>query len=387
MQTRSSFLRLAAFVASALMVAGCSRDAVSPTGPARTIPRLSAATLAPVAPGTGITLDAQVGTLNEHDTTVLAKGFNGAPPHLGDAMVATIFWSGTNTLTSVSDFMTDVPRTPVGNTFRLVEFVSSGGISMATYVATNIQGFPDPNPDPAVVYAVQARFTQPVVDGGMLLTAYKGVDAVSTQPVEASRSGFGTAATNVFVGPGAVAVGTGALAYGVTMSNGLVGRDPPAGYIRTPDGVMGDNVMIAEGDYMVSGALGTTNPQWMWAFSAPSTWLASVVSLNPAPHLVFTAQPKTTLPLTTMPAVQVTVTDALGNAVPSFTGTVTIAIGHNGGTVAPGTLSGTKTVTVVNGVATFADLSIDQLGNGYTLTVTAGGVVGAESAAFNIGVM
>jgi len=73
--------------------------------------------------------------------------------------------------------------------------------------------------------------------------------------------------------------------------------------------------------------------------------------------------------------------------VPSYTGTVTIAIGHNGGTLTPGTLTGTLTVTVVNGVATFSDLSIDQLGNGYTLTVTAGGVVGAESAAFNIGVM
>lgn len=385
MQTRNSFIRLAAFVTAALVVAGCSRDAVSPTGPARTGPRLSAAALGPVAPGTGITLDAQVGTLNEHDTTVLAKGFNGAPPHLGDAMVATIFWSGTNTLVSVSDFMTNVARTPVGNTFRLVEFVSSGGISMATYVATNVQGFPDPNPDPAVVYAVQATFAQPVTDGGLLLTAYKGVDAVSSQPVEASRSGSGTGSTNMFVGPGAVAIGTGALAYGVTMSNGLVGRDPPAGYTRTPDGVMADAVMVAEADYMVSSTTGSTDPQWMWAFGAPSTWLTSAVTLNPAPHLVFTAQPKTTLPLTAMPAVQVTVTDALGNAVSSYTGTVTIAIGHNGGVVAPGTLSGTKTVTVVNGVATFADLSIDQLGNGYTLTVTAGGVVGVESAAFNIG--
>jgi hypothetical protein len=386
MHTRNLFTRLAAFVGAAVLVAGCSRDASAPTGPARSVPHLSAATLAPVAPGTGITFDRQVGTLNEHDTTVLAKGFNGGDPQLGDAVVATIFWSGTNTLLSVSDFKTDVPRTPVGNTFRLVEFVSSGGISMATYVATNIQGF-IPNQDPAVVYAVQATFTQPVADGGLLLTAYKGVDAVSTQPVEASRSGSGTGSTDMFVGPGAVAIGTGALAYGVTMSNGLVGRDPPAGYTRTADGVMADAVVVAEGDYMVSSSTGSTNPQWMWAFGAPSTWLASAVTLNPAPHLVFTAQPKTTLPLTTMPAVQVTVTDALGNAVPSYNGTVTIAIGHNGGLLAPGTLSGTKTVTVVNGVATFADLSIDQVGNGYTLTVTAGGVVGAESAAFNVSVM
>jgi hypothetical protein len=386
MHTPSLFTRLAAFVGAAVLVAGCSGDASAPTGPARSVPHLSAATLAPVAPGTGITFDRQVGTLNERDTTVLAKGFNGGDPQLGDAVVATIFWSGTNTLLSVSDFKTNVARTPVGNTFRLVEFISSGGISMATYVATNIQGF-IPNQDPAVVYAVQATFAQPVADGGLLLSAYKGVDAVSTQPVEASRSGSGTGSTDMFVGPGAVAIGTGALAYGVTMSNGLVGRDPPAGYTRTADGVMADGVMVAEGDYMVSSSTGSTNPQWMWAFSAPSTWLASAVTLNPAPHLVFTAQPNTTLPLTTMAPVQVTVTDALGNAVPSYTGTVTIAIGHNGGTLAPGTLSGTTTVTVVNGVATFADLSIDQLGNGYTLTVTAGGVVGAESAAFNIGVM
>jgi len=34
----------------------------------------------------------------------------------------------------------------------------------------------------------------------------------------------------------------------------------------------------------------------------------------------------------------------------------------------PGTVPGTRTVTAVNGVATFSDLSIDQLGNGYTLS-------------------
>jgi hypothetical protein len=89
--------------------------------------------------------------------------------------------------------------------------------------------------------------------------------------------------------------------------------------------------------------------------------------------------------MTIQPAVQVTATDAFGNAVASFSGPVTIAIGHNSGLLLPGTLSGTKTVTAVHGVATFADLSIDQAGNGYTLTVTASNVTGAESAAFNIG--
>ena len=79
--------------------------------------------------------------------------------------------------------------------------------------------------------------------------------------------------------------------------------------------------------------------------------------------------------------------DAFGNRNTSYTGQVTIAIGHNGGLLAPGTLSGTKTVTVVNGVATFSDLSIDQLGNGYTLVVSGPTVTGSESAPFNIGAM
>jgi len=83
--------------------------------------------------------------------------------------------------------------------------------------------------------------------------------------------------------------------------------------------------------------------------------------------------------------VQVTVLDALGNRAATFSGPVTIAIGHNGGLIMPGTLSGTKTVTAANGVATFSDLSIDQPGNGYTLVVSAAGLTGAESAPFNIG--
>ena len=79
--------------------------------------------------------------------------------------------------------------------------------------------------------------------------------------------------------------------------------------------------------------------------------------------------------------------DDLGNTVTSFTGSVTIAIGHNGGLLIPGTLSGTKTLNFVNGVATFADLSIDQAGNGYTLVVSGSGLRTAESTPFNIGAL
>jgi hypothetical protein len=168
------------------------------------------------------------------------------------------------------------------------------------------------------------------------------------------------------------------------MADTVVGTDPPPTFTYITD--VGDAAIKADAQYAVFPSGGSADPRWNWYFTAPQSWLATALALNPPPHAVFAVQPKTTLPLMAItPAVQVTVTDASGNAVTGFNGTVTIAIGHNGGLLIPGTLSGTKTVTAVNGVATFANLSIDQLGNGYTLVVTAGGVTGAESAPFNIG--
>ena len=71
MYTRFSFGRLAAFLAAVLFTAGC-QDPVAPAGHTRS---LTAATVAPLAPGTGITLDQQNGTLYESGT-MLAKGFD-----------------------------------------------------------------------------------------------------------------------------------------------------------------------------------------------------------------------------------------------------------------------------------------------------------------------
>src|SRR5439155_717668 len=67
--------------------------------------------------------------------------------------------------------------------------------------------------------------------------------------------------------------------------------------------------------------------------------------------------------------------------VPSFTGTVTVALGNNPGN---GTLAGTAMVAATNGVASFAALSIDKAGTGYTLTAAATGVTTGSSAAFSI---
>src|SRR5439155_1001209 len=61
---------------------------------------------------------------------------------------------------------------------------------------------------------------------------------------------------------------------------------------------------------------------------------------------------------------------------------VIVALGTN---PSEGTLSGTTTVTASGGLATFATLSVDRPGAGYTLAATASGLVAATSAAFHVG--
>jgi hypothetical protein len=111
----------------------------------------------------------------------------------------------------------------------------------------------------------------------------------------------------------------------------------------------------------------------------------ATVAVSPAAanKLAFGQQPGNTVIATSIsPAVTVQVQDTYGNVITSdSTDQVTVAIGTNPG---GGTLSGTTTVTVTNGVATFSNLSINQLGNGYTLTATSGILTSATSAAFNI---
>jgi hypothetical protein len=113
-------------------------------------------------------------------------------------------------------------------------------------------------------------------------------------------------------------------------------------------------------------------------------WGRYVIAQTPqGPNrLVFTVQPGTTTAGSAIsPLVQVTAQDSAGNTITTFTGNVTVAIGTNPG---GGILSGMTTVTAVDGVATFPDLSINKTGNGYTLVATASGLAHATSAAFNI---
>jgi hypothetical protein len=99
--------------------------------------------------------------------------------------------------------------------------------------------------------------------------------------------------------------------------------------------------------------------------------------------LVFTQQPTTAATnVTITPSVTVEIRDAGGNLVNTATNNITLVFGTN---PSAGTLAGTTTVAAVAGVATFNNLSINNVGTGYTLTASATGITtSTTSASFNI---
>lgn len=101
-----------------------------------------------------------------------------------------------------------------------------------------------------------------------------------------------------------------------------------------------------------------------------------------AAALGFWAQPSTTVAGETItPAVAVAVLDRSGNLVTHASTAITLALGANPG---GGVLNGTLTVAAVQGVATFADLSLPTSAEGYTLQATAGTLTPAQSEPFAI---
>lgn len=79
--------------------------------------------------------------------------------------------------------------------------------------------------------------------------------------------------------------------------------------------------------------------------------------------------------------VTVSVRDAVGNVVKTSTATISLSISTNPG---GGSLSGTTSVVVVDGLASFPGLSINKSGTGYKLTATSTGLTSVASSTFNI---
>jgi len=104
------------------------------------------------------------------------------------------------------------------------------------------------------------------------------------------------------------------------------------------------------------------------------------VSHGTAVGFAFVVQP-VSIPAGGLITSVVRVVDAFGNTVTASNEAVDIRIGTN---PSGGVLSGTTTVTAVQGVAAFTDLSIDVVGIGYTLEVGSAGRIPAVSNPFDI---
>ena len=73
--------------------------------------------------------------------------------------------------------------------------------------------------------------------------------------------------------------------------------------------------------------------------------------------------------------------DSYGNVDPTFNDNVTLALANN---PSNGALAGTLTVPAVDGVAIFSGLTINDVGNGYTLQATSSGLTAGTSVPFNV---
>ena len=98
-------------------------------------------------------------------------------------------------------------------------------------------------------------------------------------------------------------------------------------------------------------------------------------------QLAFVSQPTTTTAGAVIASFQVAIRDVNNNTVTGAASTVALTVTGNPAGV---TLGGTVSAAAVNGVATFADLTIDRSGPGYTLTAASAGLTSATSAAFTI---
>jgi len=109
------------------------------------------------------------------------------------------------------------------------------------------------------------------------------------------------------------------------------------------------------------------------------------LTVGTATQLAFTIQPPTAVTvLSDTFQVEVTAEDSSGSLVPSFTGDVTVAIGTDGSVAKNAQLRGATHASLVNGIATFPNLSIDQTGVMYTLKASVPRLTDATSRPFNV---
>ncbi len=105
-----------------------------------------------------------------------------------------------------------------------------------------------------------------------------------------------------------------------------------------------------------------------------------VVSPGPATQLVTTPPPNSVVAGLAFTLV-ISAEDQFHNVASTFTGNLTVALAKNPGA---STLGGTTTVAVIDGLATFSNLTLNNAGSGYTLAVSGNGPTATTTTPFNV---
>jgi dUTPase len=252
--------------------------------------------------------------------------------------------------------------------------------------------------------------TVPAVAGVATFANLRIDKAASGYTLVARADGLSAATSAPFaVAPGAATQlaiieqpNTTVVAVGFTPAVAVAGVDPVGNIDTSYHGAVTIALATNPGNATLSGSTTVTaiagvatfpgisldKPGTGYTLTASAAGLTAVTSAGftvlaqPVTRLVFTVQPGAVVAgLQITPAIAVTATDSAGHTDAHYTGDVTLAIAAN---PSHGSLSGTMTRTAAAGVATFADLSIDTPGTGYTLAAVAAGAIPDTSAAFDV---
>jgi hypothetical protein len=221
-----------------------------------------------------------------------------------------------------------------------------------------------------------------VLGGALSALAYftatgtgSAVASVATLPAPSITSTSADAGTVSLSWSAVTAPASGTVAYYVSRDGGAPGGTCPTASAPTSATSCTDSgVSVGTHTYTVTAV-------WR-SWTATSAGAGVQVTYGPATRLVFTTQPAGATagsPFATQPVV--TAKDALGNTVPTYTGTVALAI--KSGTGASGATLINCAGTRSGGVTSFSGCEIDKAGTGYVLHASDGALAG-DSAAFNV---
>ncbi|MHB1313255.1 MAG: Ig-like domain-containing protein, partial [Gemmatimonadaceae bacterium] len=167
-------------------------------------------------------------------------------------------------------------------------------------------------------------------------------------------------------------------------ASGIAVNFAPAGGSVTPTTASTDALGLASTRWTLPSTAGSSSVMASVAGVTGSagqvTFYAQAVTPR-ATRLVFEDTPPTTAAGATLGTVRISARDSAGVVIPGTTATVSIALS---GGVDTARLGGTRTAPLVDGVATFTDLTVNRVGSGYVLSATAGALASGTSAPFAI---